>query len=331
MAGQEELQPLFDAVVSALNGIPGVTGIDIGVRDESEPAADDLAVWVFVRDAADPTIRAVVDGVSTQFHLPLVVRQRVFFPLSLPDTRMYRPVAGGVSVCASRFVGAGHGIPVGTLGGIARTTATPVPLTVGISNHHVLCVDQNRNFGDEIIQPEPDPNTGSRLAGDRIGALASWSFPESVYSGVADAAIFTIEPKSFASVVDIGATQGTVPPRQTMQVTKRGRTSGITFGWISHMGGGPYRTDYAEMPPVGNPPTIEREFTNQIQVHIDFPQTVIFLESGDSGALLLETGTNRIVGLLYAGGALTKGDPIESALATPIEVVETELKITFSL
>jgi hypothetical protein len=330
MAGQEELQPLFDALSAALQGVPGVTGIDIGVRDESEPAENDLAVRVFLLDGGDPFIRSTADAMAAQFGLPIVVQQRVFFPLGLPDTAMYRPVAGGVSVCASRFVGSGHGIPVGTLGGVARTTHTPVPVRVGVSNHHVLCVDRNRNFGDEIIQPQPDPGTGQRQAGDRIGALASWSFPEIVYDGVADAAIFTLEKDSFASIVDIGATTGTTTARRTMQVTKRGRTSGQTFGWVSAVGG-TYRTDYAELPPVGSPPTVERQLVNQIQVHIDFPLTVIFLESGDSGALLLETGTNRIVGLLYAGGAMTAGDPIESALATPIDVIETELGITFTV
>lgn len=330
MAGQEELQPLFDALAAALEGVPGVTGIDIGVRDESEPVGDDLAVRVFVRGGGDPAVRVTADAIASQFQLPVIVQQRVFFPLSLPDTAMYRPVAGGVSVCASRFVGGGHGISVGTLGGVARTIRTPVPLTVGVSNHHVLCVDQNRSFGDEIIQPQPDPGTGHRLADDRIGALASWSFPELVYQGVADAAIFTLEKESFASVVDIGATTGTTAARRMMQVTKRGRTSGQTFGWVSALGGS-YQTDYPQLPTVGNPPTVERQLVNQIQVHIDFPLTMIFLESGDSGALLLESGTNRIVGLLYAGGALTEGDPIESALATPIDVIETELGITFTL
>jgi hypothetical protein len=329
MAGQEELQPLFDTLAAALDGLPGVTGIDIGVRDESEPSEDDLAVRVFVRDGGDPAVRSVTDSLTEQFQLPIVVQQRVFFPLSLPDTAMYRPVAGGVSVCASRFAGAG-GIPVGTMGGIARTTRTLEPLMVGISNHHVLCFDGNRSFGDEIIQPQPDPGTGQRLPDDRVGALASWSFPEVVYEGVADAAIFTLEKEAFASIVDIGATTGTATASMNMQVTKRGRTSGQTFGWVSAVGGS-YKTDYSNLPPVGNPPTVERKLVNQIQVHIDFPLTVIFLESGDSGALLLESATKKIIGLLYAGGALTAGDPIESALATPIDVVENELGITFTV
>src|SRR5215210_975376 len=126
MAGHDELRPLFEAVTTALGGAPGVTGIDIGVRDESEPAEDDLAVRVFLRDGSDPAVRFTADALAAQFQLPIVVQQRVFFPLTLPDTRMFRPVAGGVSVCASRFAGAGHGVPVGTLGGIARTTGTPV-------------------------------------------------------------------------------------------------------------------------------------------------------------------------------------------------------------
>jgi hypothetical protein len=82
------------------------------------------------------------------------------------------------------------------------------------------------------------------LPGDRVGALASWSFPEVVYEGVADAAIFTYETEAFASVVDIGATTGTARARDLMQVTKRGRTSGQTWGRVSAIDGGPYKTDY---------------------------------------------------------------------------------------
>jgi hypothetical protein len=58
-------------------------------------------------------------------------------------------------------------------------------------------------------------------------------------------------------------------------------------------------------------------------VHIDFPQSIVLLESGDSGWVLLETGTNRIVGLLFASGVDDPGEPIKYALANRISTVET--------
>ena len=329
MAGQEELQPLFDTLAAALDGVPGVTGIDIGVRDESEPSEDDLAVRVFVRDGGDPAVRSVTDSLTEQFQLPIVVQQRVFFPLSLPDTAMYRPVAGGVSVCASRFAGAG-GIPRGDDG-------RDRPNYPDAGAAHGRDLEPPR----ALLRREPELRRRDHpaAAGSRYGATASGrpgrrpgqlELPGGGLRGVADAAIFTLEKEAFASIVDIGATTGTATASMNMQVTKRGRTSGQTFGWVSAVGGS-YKTDYSNLPPVGNPPTVERKLVNQIQVHIDFPLTVIFLESGDSGALLLESATKKIIGLLYAGGALTAGDPIESALATPIDVVENELGITFTV
>lgn len=311
-----------------------VTGIDVGVRDEEAPNPDDLAVRVFVSNLDQaPGVEAVVSATAAAFGVPLVVLRRSFNPTSLPDTSLHNPVEGGVSVSAARFLASPTGVPVGTLGAIARTTQTPTPLIVGLSNHHVLCHDANRQFGDEIIQPEPLPFIG-RVPNDRLGQLLSWAFPEMVYTGTTDAAICTIERTFLPAIVDLGPTAGTTAPKIAMLVTKRGRTTGQTFGFISGIGG-TYWPEYARLPPVtstisGNQSTF-RQMRDQIQVHIDFPQSIVFLESGDSGSVLLENGTNRIVGLLFASGVDDPGEPIKYALANRISTVETDLGITLTL
>jgi hypothetical protein len=81
---------------------------------------------------------------------------------------------------------------------------------------------------------------------------------------------------------------------------------------------------------VTNQPTILRELKNQIQVMIDFPQSIVFGEEGDSGSVVVDS-SNRIVGLYFAGGFSALGAPIRFGLMTPISVVEQALGISFSL
>jgi hypothetical protein len=334
MATLEQLLSAMAAIEPLVAPLDPVTGIDVGVRDEEAPDPNDLAVRVFVATVDEiPGVEGLVSATAAAFGVPLVVLRRTFSPAALPDTSMHRPVEGGVSVSAARFASSLVGIPVGTLGAIARTTLTPTPMIVGLSNHHVLCHDANRQFGDEIIQPEPLPLLG-RVPNDRLGQLVSWAFPEIVYSGTADAAICTVEPPFVANVADLGPTAGTVAPSIAMLVTKRGRTTGQTFGFVSGLGG-TYWPDYPALPPVTSPvtgnQTTLRELRDQIQVHIDFPQSIVFLESGDSGSVLLERGTNRIVGLLFGSGTDEPGEPIKYALANRISTVEQELGITLTI
>ena len=330
---QDELFSAMAAIEPLIAPLDPVTGIDVGVRDEEAPNPDDLAVRIFVSSLDEaPGVEALVSATAAAFGVPLVVLRRTFSPTALPDTSMHRPVVGGVSVSAARFANSPTGTPVGTLGAIARTTLTPEPMIVGLSNHHVLCHDAGRQFGDEIIQPEPLPFIG-RVPNDRLGQLVSFAFPEIVYSGTTDAAICTIEPPFAQAIADLGPTAGTVAPSMAMLVTKRGRTTGQTFGFISGIGG-TYWPDYPHLPPVtstisGNQTTL-REMRDQIQVHIDFPQSIVFLESGDSGSVLLESGTNRIVGLLFASGVDEPGEPIKYALANRISTVERDLGITLT-
>ena len=123
-----------------------------------------------------------------------------------------------------------------------------------------------------------------------------------------------------------------------MLVQKRGRTTGVTHGIVTTSGEtsstrGTYYVDYPNLPPVNNPitnlPTTQRQLKNQIQVMIDFPQTVIWAESGDSRSVVVDTNM-RIVGLHFAHGSKELGDPITFGIMTPIGVVEQELSISLT-
>jgi hypothetical protein len=217
--------------------------------------------------------------------------------------------------------------PEGTLGAIVRHATQP-DRVFGLSNHHVLCHDLGRQQGDEIIQPEPVQTSTQlvRVPGDHVGTLEHWAFPETTESGVVDAAICSIDVDWLAEIADIGFSPGTTLATPTMQVTKRGRSTGRTSGWISGTNGS-YAHDFAGLPPVGSPPTTKRYLKRQMQIHVDFPQSIAFGESGDSGAVVVGPG-NLVVGLYWGSGAESPGDPSLFGLATPIQNVELALNIS---
>jgi hypothetical protein len=300
-----------------------ITGIDFGVRDEEHPDPEDLALRVFVGDAGNvpPEVHAALVG----FPFTVIVLQRVFMLTQLPDTVRHRPLVGGVSVASSRFLASGT-VPVGTLGAIVTDSFDP-SVRYGLSNHHVLCGDMGRQVGDPIVQPEP--SLLGILQGDAAGRLHAWSFPETTADGVVDAAIFTLDPglESRPEIVELGPVSGTVAARHGMLVSKRGRTTGRTFGWISGVSGS-YSLDFPRLPPVGNPRSTARTLKEQIQVHVDFPQSIVFGESGDSGSVVVGE-ENRVVGLYWASGTDALGNPLRFGLVNGAGFVEMRLGITF--
>ncbi|MGW0314990.1 hypothetical protein [Streptomyces flavidovirens] len=335
MPASPEMIAVKEFLESQIFAFAGVTGIDIGMRDEESLDPEDLAIRIFVQDASE--ISPEINGLIAQFPVPSIILQRRFEPIAtLPDTEPHRPVIGGTSIQAARLA---NMVAAGTLGAIGQTTATPFPLTVGLSNHHVLAFDSNRSFGQEMIQPEP--GVLGRWPNDVIGRLVNWAYPELVFSGLADAAICTIEIDSLAEILELGAITGRASESRGMLVRKRGRTTGLTFGIVttdstSASTRGTYMVRCERFPAVNNPfsnqPTVWRQLTNQFQIKADFPQTIFFSDKGDSGSAVLDSD-NRAVGLLH-GSAYVENDgsvgPATFAIATPIDVVEQQLGITLT-
>ncbi|MER9417892.1 S1 family peptidase [Mesorhizobium sp. M0306] len=318
IAAKNELErPLFAAGL--------ITGMDFGVRDEEHPDPEDLVLRIFVADAnfIAPEILAAIQF----FPFPAVVIQRVFKTTGLPDKSPHRPVVGGSSMASSRFFTADATVHAGTLGAIVTDTLTP-NIRYGLSNFHVMCVDSNRASGDPMVQPEPGPL--GILAGTQIGTLRDWSFPETSEEGFVDAAICTLTEASQLEVLEIGAVSGMVPPKVAMQVRKRGRTTGLTFGWISGIEGS-FSLDFPNMPAVtasDGTLTTRRTFINQIQIHADFPQSIVFGDHGDSGSVVVDFN-NQVVGLYWGSGSFSDGDPLSFGLVNPAAAVENALGIKF--
>ena len=103
----------------------------------------------------------------------------------------------------------------------------------------------------------------------------------------------------------------TVPASVGMQVQKYGRTTGFTTGSINAVN---VDVDVCYFPLTETIcfPGYQAHFVNQFSIP---DGSVPFSAAGDSGSLVVATGSNNPVGLLFAGGdGLTIANPIDAVL-----------------
>lgn len=291
--------------------LPGshVHAIGIGGKNDT----DEPAVVVYVTKKVpmaelklNELVPNEIDGVRTD-----VVESPVA-ALALPctDERQgsVRPLLCGISV--SRAEG-----PRGTLGGFVRSTrAGEKNATFLLSNSHVFVAGGGTANGVRVVQPGHGDVEGPQVIGTVVRATRL------VTTGPirADAAIARLSSsvKIDNSICSIGALTGTGAPAQKMAIHKHGRTTGLTVGSITATG-----IDVEVEDGKGR----LFKFVNVFRVEGEQKTSVVAL-GGDSGSLVVEKGTGRVVGLLYAA------DPNGSYfLAHPIDEVFGALEVELRL
>ncbi|MEV5054341.1 S1 family peptidase [Arthrobacter sp. LAR12-1-1.1] len=240
--------------------LPGVLGIDIGLREDGAELTDELAIRIFLTDERDVPFELVQMTQAVEF--PVVFVQRAFTPLA--DNGQYDPVVGGVTIRAA------HGPLLlsngaGTIGGIAEDLMFGG--MVGVSCAHVVAESAEAvQQGDPIFQPD----------NRRIGSLYRWS-------DSTDTAVFTIDNAAFAQeIADIGSYAGMARANVGDLVRKRGRTTLLTTGKVSGVGFQPLG--------IGTPRNSFEIWSQGI-----FPP--IFADYGDSGSIIVNE-ENKVVGIL---------------------------------
>ncbi|MGL4850802.1 MAG: hypothetical protein ACRC28_18105 [Clostridium sp.] len=203
-------------------------------------------------------------------------------PLTFDQT--VRPLQGGYAIGREFWGG------IGTYGGpMEKGNATNLK-KYALSNNHVLG-GVNTNFKFNVAYQTAyafDPNPANR-----IGEVVKYipiqpeTFPMSgtpsnkVDCGLAvgyDKSIFANIIKNVGEIKDLGI------PKLGMKVVKSGRTTETTRGVISTLGG-----------------TIRLNLPGS-SFFVDQIICTISSAAGDSGSLLFEDGTNKLLGLLFAGG-----------------------------
>jgi hypothetical protein len=175
-------------------------------------------------------------------------------------------------------------IMAGTFGALVRKGTRRYIL----SNNHVLADENRLALESPIFQPGLLDH-GNAVT-DEVAKLAA--FVRLRTGGtVVDAAIALVSKLSLVSrdVLYIGAPNGQIAAAIDMAVHKFGRTTSYTAGRITSID-----TDVSVQYDTGT-------FTFTEQIIIKGLNGSSFSNSGDSGSLILERGTNRAVGLLFAG------------------------------
>jgi hypothetical protein len=320
-----------------LLGKPNVVGVGVGYKFVGGERTDIPCVIVFVRQkvapeslSAEEMVPVQIEGVATD-----VIESGPIFAQQA-NTARFRPAPGGVSI--------GHyQITAGTLSVIVRDKNTGERLI--LSNNHVLANANDASPGDPILQP--GPADGGTVGADQIGTLLRFqpiTYEQSTQSpgcSVAttyaafgnfiarvlgsDHRVAAYRPQQAANLVDaalalplngsdvldeiieVGAIAGTVDAAPGMPVRKSGRTTALTTGEIMAIdatvtvGYGAGRTAVFEQQVVAG----------------------AMSQPGDSGSLVVEAGSQRAVGLLFAGSDTT-------TIFSPIDFVEDLLQVTVS-
>lgn len=293
-----------EAIVSALSegvsstaglGVENIMGIGVGVKSSAGTYTGEMAVKVFVREKA-PTSRleasaavpATIDGYPTDV-------EEVGELIAQSYNRRYpRPVPCGTSC--------GHvSITAGTIGCLVVLDNNRLCI---LSNNHVLANENDAQIGDAIVQP--GPVDGGRMPADRIGALERFVPIQFRSSNRVDAAVaWTSFSLVNAEHVTYRLNPIPLAPTLSLSVMKNGRTTQATQGVITGIGVNRVQVRYGRGVAL---------FDNQ--VFIRGIGAAPFSQGGDSGSLIVATGTRQPVALLFAGSAThTIGNPIDAVMS----------------
>jgi hypothetical protein len=219
-----------------------------------------------------------------------------------------RPLQPGSSV--------GHfQITAGTIGAIAKKRKTN--RDVILSNNHVLANENNAKAGDAILQEgarQGQAAVGPRCQADKMGGFdAEPGEPARCRHRHG----YEIDRRRSAQLS--GHRQARGRPRRPlvpgMEVSKVGRTTGVTHGRISAIEVDKVVIEYD----LGS-----LSFDNQVE--IESTGTGAFSAGGDSGSLILDD-ENRGCALLFAGSETGGGNGRGLTYANPIAIILKRLAI----
>lgn len=309
MAISPQLRTAKAAAERDLMKIEGVTGVGIGEKIKDGKRTGEMSVRVYVRKKLPKSkvpqnemIPATIDGMPTDVierHFVLhAMRVSLKDLRAMADAGTYDPLTGGVSVGPCRVINGS--VFVGTLGLVVEDNSTGDPMM--LSNFHVMCVNNGWSAGDTMAQP--GRVDGGSCPADVVGTLA-----RATLGGQVDGAVSRITARNHdCRITEIGNVAGTAVAVEGEAVRKRGRTTGLTHGFVDDISL-TVTVDYEQ--DIG-PVTL----SNQIGIDVDSTQGPQFGTNGDSGSVVVNAN-NEVIGLYYAGsedGAYGVANPIASVL-----------------
>ena len=301
----------FRAFAAASSVAPdqNVVGVGIGEQIVDDKPTGVMAVKFFVRvKYAEHELSKKTLLPKSIASLPVDVEETGLFrrfktTMPNPKTKI-RPAQPG---CSVGFQDPGNQfIMAGTFGAVVKDNSG----TYILSNNHVLADESRLPVGSPIFQP--GLLDGGNANTDQIAALTRFIALQAGGNKV-DCAIAKVTRNSLVSkdVLHIGAPTGADDAAIDMAVHKFGRTTSYTVGDVKSID-----TDVTVGYETGN-------FTFQGQIIIVGRSRHPFSAAGDSGSLILQRGTNKAVGLLFAGSS-------SHTIANHIGDVLQALKVTLA-
>jgi hypothetical protein len=175
----------------------------------------------------------------------------------------------------------------------------------------VLARSGNAMAGDPIVYP--GPADGGKLPANRVAALSDFIPFDSTGTLVnqVDAALAEVDPSRLGEIAfeidKATAPFGTIRPRRGMGVAKAGRTTGKTRGEIIDVN---FRFVMQYSGVAGKVGFIDQVLCTR------------YTDAGDSGSIVVDTESGKIVGLHFAGAE-------GGSVFNPIQPVMSALKFKF--
>jgi hypothetical protein len=288
----------YEVARSELERIPGVVEVGVGLRRRGGEIVDEAVYIVSVHHKLPPDEVPAGELVPHAVHgVPTDVEE---FTKPIPllgfnddnDSKTYGIKVGGIRVNSQ------HTRRWGTLGCFCRRNDTGA--VVLLSNHHVLFADSS-NFGSGVGQFDWSGlicctcyEIGEILKGDKAldAAIASVNADGPFHPKVRRI------KKADGTVEEEGLLLGVGAPVMHQVVWKVGAKTGLTRGTISKV-------------------------APRFEISVGAPLTA-FAWHGDSGSVVVEKGTGKVVGLLFA---ITDRSGV-AGLAKDFSRVLTEMKVS---
>ncbi|MBI1279614.1 MAG: hypothetical protein GC179_15915 [Anaerolineaceae bacterium] len=313
-AEHDRLVGLLDQVTTELKKYPGVTSVEVGIKESGRQLTKELAFRVYVEQkipqdqlSPDEKIPDEIFGVKTD-----IIQQSI--PTATSNSEKFRPIKGGVQIRNDKEAG-------GTLGCIVQRNSDNTYVALG--NYHVMFAGHSEgDTGVEIGQPKIRGVCCCNC--DIIGEIL-----DKRHDAVMDCAICSLKseviPTSFIRDLNganhdgllFGSANATVNPADPPSVSKVGATTDRTIGTIVSI--------THQSPPntaKGIPPRIRQIL---VKPDAEYP---IFQGKGDSGAVLVNPD-NEVIGLMW-GAYLNPTDSLYGhGVACPIADVIAAMNIRF--
>lgn len=298
---------------------PNVSFIDVGlkIKESEKRLIDKLTVRVHLRlkprgsafEAFAMTYPdRIVDAGKIGFPVDIIEGDYRLqqWPALPPRGRVFDPLCGGISISNEWSFG------YGTLGGIVIDRDTGKRMI--LSNNHVLAVSPYVQPGLRTFQP--GYGDGGRFQ-HTVARFTRDGMNVDIDAAVAE---LTDDRAVNNDQFELEGVTGLGDPRPEMRVIKSGRGSRVTKGIITSNGfGGVAKITYGG-------------FTRLIHhvFHIfKVPDSHQVSTGGDSGSWWLEEGTNKVVGLHFAGNSIY--EPKEYGLAIKMANVLNALNVDLML